>query len=158
MTDAAARFGAIQAQLPLLLDALLACPPYKAGVRPAVPHNAGVYLFTENGRHLYVGRTRNCNARLGQHTRVSPKENSAPFAFNLAKRAAQKTGVHAIGTRLAVSAREEFDALFRAAKAQVRAMEFRFVPIDDPALSTIFEVYASIALGTEGEFNLFETH
>jgi hypothetical protein len=37
-------------------------------------------------------------------------------------------------------------------------MDFRVVEIEDPALSTIFEVYASIVLGTEGDFNLFETH
>ena len=30
-------------------------------------------------------------------------------------------------------------------------------PDDDP-LSTIFEVYASLVLGTEGDFNLFATH
>lgn len=29
---------------------------------------------------------------------------------------------------------------------------------EDPPLRTIFEVYASLALGTHGEFNVFETH
>lgn len=37
-------------------------------------------------------------------------------------------------------------------------MDYRFVTIEIPAVSAIFEVYASMALGTEGEFNLFETH
>ena len=37
-------------------------------------------------------------------------------------------------------------------------MDFRFVAIDDPALSTVFEVYVAIAPGTAGDFNLFETH
>lgn len=52
-----------------------------------------------------------------------------------------------------------FEELFAAAKRRVRTMDFRVVKIkDDATTSTIFEVYASIALGTEGEFNLFETH
>jgi hypothetical protein len=37
-------------------------------------------------------------------------------------------------------------------------MEFRFVEIEDPPLRTIFEGYASLALGTHGDFNVFETH
>ena len=37
-------------------------------------------------------------------------------------------------------------------------MDFRVIEVEDPAVSTIFEVYAALALGTEGEFNLFETH
>jgi excinuclease UvrABC nuclease subunit len=29
------------------------------------PKTAGVYLFTENGEHRYIGRAKNLNARLG---------------------------------------------------------------------------------------------
>jgi hypothetical protein len=62
------------------------------------------------------------------------------------------------GTRDEIAVHADFGPLFKAAKERVRAMEFRFVEIDDPAVSTVFEVYAAIALHTEGEFNLFETH
>jgi hypothetical protein len=123
-----------------------------------VPSVAGVYLFTEDGAHRYVERTRNCNRRLGEHTRPSSPENSAPFAFNIAKRAAQEAQFELSGTRKQIAAQEGFAALFTTAKQRVRAMEFRFVEMTDPAVSTIFEVYASIALETAGEFNVFETH
>ncbi len=63
-----------------------------------------------------------------------------------------------MGTRAEVAAQIAFSEKFGMAKQRVRGMEFRFVAISNPALSTIFEVYASIALGTEGDHNLFETH
>jgi hypothetical protein len=60
--------------------------------------------------------------------------------------------------RLTIAANPDFVALFQAAKQRVRAMDFRFVVIDDAATSTVFEVYASMAFGTKGDFNLFQTH
>lgn len=152
------RFRDIERQLPRLLDSLVAAPAYRRGKEPPAPAIAGVYLFTEDGVHRYVGRTRNANRRLGEHTRPSSKENSAPFAFNIAKAEARRAGFDVAGTRQEVAAIAGFAPYFSDAKEHVRAMEFRVVEIVDPAMSTIFEVYASIALGTEGEFNLFETH
>jgi hypothetical protein len=151
------RFATLTERLPGLLDDLLACPPYRAGVRPAVPKVPGVYLFTEGDVHYYIGRTRNCNRRLGEHTRPSSKENSAPFAFNIARQEARESGVSLVGTRKGVSAETPFSALFAAARERVRGMDYRFVEIDGAALSMVFEVYAAIALGTEGGFNRFET-
>jgi hypothetical protein len=145
---ALARFREIEHQLPGLLDALLAGPPYRRGEKPSVPPVAGVYLFTEGGIHRYVGRTRNANRRLGEHTRPSSKENSAPFAFNVAKSEARSGGLDVAGSRKAVAALPGFTPHFAAVKERVRAMEFRVVEVVDPAVSTIFEVYASIALGT----------
>jgi hypothetical protein len=156
---AMSRFHAIRKQLPELLDALIKGEAYRRGLRPAVPHVEGVYLFTEDGVHRYVGRTRNANRRLGEHTRPSAPENSAPFAFNIAKADAETTGTIVSGTRKEVARSASFGPLFAAAKERVRAMEFRVVEIDQkPALSSVFEVYASMALETEGAFNLFETH
>ncbi len=40
---------------------------------------AGVYLFTEKGEHLYVGRTRGLKSRLVQHVRANPA--GASFAL-----------------------------------------------------------------------------
>jgi len=153
--EALLRYREIEQKLPTLLDSLLSCTPHHAGTKPSVPHHEGVYLFTEAGRHVYVGRTGDFNHRLGQHTRSSSPENSAPFAYNIAKRAAK---VPVVGTRIAISRHADFMPHFQAAKARVRAMEFRYVVIHDAATSTVFEVYASIALGTEGDFNLFSTH
>ena len=64
-----------------------------AGRKPP-PHEHGVYLFTEAGRHLYVGRCglteraakkggghSNFRTRLAGHTRPSSGHNKATFAW-----------------------------------------------------------------------------
>ncbi len=118
----------------------------------------GVYLFTEKGVHRYIGRTRNANRRLGEHIQKSSPQNSAPFAFNIAKAEAAREGIEFIGTRDEIAATPEFAPYFQQAKERIRAMDFQVIEIADPVLSTIFEVYAAVALETEGDFNLFETH
>ena len=155
---AVARYREIERQLGPAARALLTEPSYRRGRMPAAPPVAGVYLFTEDHTHRYVGRTRNANRRLGEHTRPSSPENSAPFAFNIARREAKTAGLEIAGSRKLIAARPDFAPYFTAAKERVRAMDFRVIEVEDPALSTIFEVYAALALGTEGEFNLFETH
>lgn len=152
------RFRELGERLPGLLQSLLTANPHHRDKRPAAPKVPAVYLFTENGNHRYVGRTRNANRRFGEHTRPSSPQNSAPFAFNIAKRDAVRDGLVLHGTRKAIAADPAFKPYFTAAKQRVRAMEFRFVEIDDPVLSTVFEVYVALALSTEGEFNLFDTH
>ncbi len=152
------RLDEIQRQMPDLVEKLLACEPHSRDRRPAAPDLAGVYLFSEDGAHRYVGRTRSFNRRFGEHVAPKSSQNKAAFAFNIARANAAAEGVAIAGTRDEVEALPQFEPYFTAAKHRVRTMEFRFVEIDDPALSTVFEVYASIALHTEGEFNLFETH
>lgn len=155
---ALARFHEVQAQLPGLLEQLLGCDAYSRNYRPPAPKLAGVYLLTEAGVHRYVGRTRNFNRRFGEHVAPKSTANKAAFAFNIAKFDAIAAGLAVVGTRDQIVALAGFDEHFTAAKQRVRAMEFRCVEINDPAVSTIFEVYVAIALHTEGEFNLFETH
>ncbi len=152
------RFSGILNQMEPLLEQLLTCDPHQRGVPHAAPERPGVYLFTEGGKPIYVGQTRNFRRRWGEHTRPASPENSAPFAFNIARQEATRQNIDATGPRKAISKLPDFAELFDAAKSRVRAMEFRFVEIEGPPLRTIFEVYASLALGTHGEFNVFETH
>jgi hypothetical protein len=164
------RFDAIRGQLDERLDVLLVCEPHTLIKTPGIPHvpvpaTAGVYLFTEQGQHQYVGRSKTLKSRFGNHTRPSSGENSAPFAFNIAKRAAEDDGFEVAGrTRKQLATDPKFaEKYFTPAKGRVRAMEFRYVEFnpddaDADAFSTIFEVYAAIALGTDSEFNLFGTH
>lgn len=154
-------FRAMSRRLPKLLDALVNCPAHQAGVVPRVPRGqGGVYLFSEGLKHRYVGRTDDFRRRLGDHTRPSSRGDAAPFAFNIAKKEALTHRIPIEGTRKEVERRPGFATLFAAAKWRVRAMDYRFVVIDrsESALETIFEVYAAVALGTEGEFNLFANH
>src|SRR4051794_2688204 len=124
---ALARFDALRKRLEPELAELLACPPHTriktAGVKHvAAPKKPGVYLFTEIGNHRYVGRSKNLNARFGQHVQESSGENSAPFAFNIARRCAHEAGFPAAArTRNDLATDPVVKAQFFApAKEQVR--------------------------------------
>ncbi len=122
-----------------------------------IPASPGIYLFTENGKPMYVGQTRKLSKRLGYHTRPGAPQEQASFAFQLAKADATRMGITAVGTRRQVAAHPEILPLFEKAKQRVAAMDVRFIEVPDPHTRTVFEVYAALALGT-GEFNSFETH
>lgn len=147
----------VEAKLPGLVDELLACAPHRRGVDVA-PTAPGIYLYTETNTHLYVGRTRNLARRWGQHTAPRQGINSAAFAFNIAKREVASAGVNVSIGREVLAQDSRFAQAFVDAKARVRRMEYRFVRVDSPILSTVGEVYAAIVLGTEGDYNAFETH
>jgi len=153
------------AEFDSMLDRLENSEPHRHGRRPAVPEAAGIYLFKEEGTPVYVGITRNLRARYGQHQRRSSPENSAPFAFAIARRAATADGFPVEGRgRVELSKDPGFEArYFLPAKDRVRAMDFHYLVVppedldSDPKIA-VFEVFASMVLGTEGDFNTFRTH
>ena len=147
----------VESRLPGLVEELLACAPHRRG-RDRAPNGPGIYLYSENDRQMYVGRTRDLSRRWADHTRPSSSINSASFAFNIAKRATAKEGVNVAIGRLQLAVHPVFERAFIDAKARVRAMDYRFVRVDSAVLSTVGEVYAAMVLGTEGDFNEFETH
>jgi hypothetical protein len=147
----------VESQLPGLVDELVACAPHRRGVHRA-PRAPGIYLYSEDDRWMYVGRTRDLARRWADHTRPSSSINSASFAFNIAKRAAVARGVNVASGRSQLAVEPTFASAFIEAKARVREMDYRFVRVDSPVLSTVGEVYAAMVLGTEGDFNEFETH
>jgi hypothetical protein len=139
-------------------EKLMTMEPVINGKLPKNMPKSGIYLFSENGKHLYIGRTRNLRSRYSQHSRPSSKHNNAPFAFKLAKKqlnigkATYKPGE---GSRLGLSANVEFALAFSQALSRIRAMEFRYVEETDPTAQCLLEVYASVALQTP--HNDFET-
>ena len=115
----------------------------------------GVYCFYEDGKALYVGRTRNIRKRVLQHRRLRGRHNSAAFAFNIAKRDFEEDHQRKSLSRVELSKNPTFDRLFTQAKERVRKMSVRYVEINDPIEQTVFEVYAHMKLGTP--FNDFRT-
>jgi len=136
------------------------------GVAPVtiatLPRNAPkecVYLFSEQGKHLYVGRTRHLRQRMRQHSIPSSQHNQAVFAFRLAREATGRLAAAYAGdgTRALLAANDAAFALaFTDAKARVRSMEVRYVEEVDPLRQALLEIYASIVLGTP--YNDFNTH
>ena len=152
-----ARFAELEAQLPILLEQLRAAQPCGPGTGRTIPQAPGVYLFSELGQPIYVGQTRTLRRRRSQHTRANSRHNEATLAFIFAKAAAQRPEISLRRTRKDLGEDASFALLFSKARERVAAMEFRYVEIRDPELRTVFEVYATLALGTS-RYNSFETH
>ena len=150
----------VTSELAGLLDRLLDAPKHPRGEHPpgSIPNQPGVYLFSDAaGKPIYVGQSRNIQSRLAQHCRPGSPENAASFAFNIAKRRAEGLSIDITGYRKELSARPEFAEQFDAAKAAVALMPVQFAVEEHADLRTVFEVYATYALGTQ-EYNTFETH
>jgi hypothetical protein len=65
----------------VLREQLLAMKPLPYGALPRSMPTSGVYLFTENGKHLYVGRSNALRGRHGRHCRPGATHRQAAFAF-----------------------------------------------------------------------------
>jgi len=116
----------------------------------------GIYVFYENGRPIYVGRSRNLTQRFRQHRQHSSRHNSATFAFMIAKQDAEKSGVDIKRTREELQNDSVFFPIFIKAKKRVSEMHVQVIQMDDPIEQTLFEVYAALELKTE--HNSWETH
>lgn len=140
-------------------ETLMEMDPVTDGILPSHIKGSGVYLFSENGRHLYVGRTRNVRSRYGQHTRHGTGHNNAPFAFKLAREA---TGILKSDYKSGPTSRAnlmldaDFLQAFNHALIRMRAMEFRFVNEPDPTRQCLLEIYVSVVCGSP--YNDFDTH
>jgi len=146
-------------QLPSLLEQLLNSPLKPWGNLGSLSQK-GIYVFFEYRHPMYVGRVGRTNRmgdRIKEHGRPSSTHNNAPFAFNLAKKAAKRKGIDLSKQRVELEKDPTFAKLFSEAKVRVSRMSVRVINIDDPIIQTLFEVYASIALKTT-EYNVFDTH
>ncbi len=138
------------------LQALLGSPVYGRGVegRDAAPQTHGVYLFSESGEHLYVGRTGRTERsvksgkttssgfrkRLAGHSTPGATISSASFAMRIAIEAAETEGLVLPAARNERVEQPRFAELFSEAKKRVTAMEFRTVEIEVDRESAVFEV------------------
>lgn len=155
-------WGKVLDKLPHHLETLLASEVFGRGPgRKPPPREHGVYLFTEAGRDLYVGRCglteraakkgvgySNFRTRLAGHTRPSSAHNQATFAWRLAVEAVAGRWEDLPTTRLALGQDSRFRQEFIRQKERVTAMEFRVVAIADDFESYVFEPFAAMMLGT----------
>jgi hypothetical protein len=152
-------FAAMAESLHPSYERLVAGPAFTAGALPKGMPKSGVYLFTEDGAHLYVGRSNALNRRYGRHCNPGATHRMAAFAFQLARRATGKLKAsYKAGedSRDGLMLNPEFVAAFVEAKARIRRMDYRFVEEADQTRQALLEIYCSVALGTP--FNDFNTH
>jgi hypothetical protein len=138
------------------LDELASAHVYRSGVLPAPPAKPGVYLFADGPKVMHVGRTRNLQARRRNQTSPSGDHFVATFPFRLARSRALKIHDDLPPARGDLEVHERFAPYLLQAKADVRAMDFRFVIIEDDAKQALFEIFASIAF--DSPHNSWETH
>ena len=127
-------------------------PDYCGAVR-------GVYLFTEAGNYLYVGRSNQLLTRYRNHWMPNKTERQAAFAFKLARKATgftKATYKKGPGSRKELALDPKFIVAFSAAKARIKAMDYRWVEETNPTCQCLLEIYAAVTLGTP--YNDFDTH
>lgn len=145
--------------LDLRVDELLRMSSVTACTLPRrlVPR-AGIYLFSERGRHLYVGRSNRIRTRLGNHCHPSAHRDMASFAFLLAREATGnlKATYSKKGSRAELMKDPKFNGAFVAAKQRIRKMSVRYVAEDAPLRQALLEIYAHVRPRTKD--NDFDTH
>lgn len=110
----------------------------------------GIYVFYENDKPVYVGRTNKnrMRKRIQEHSRLSSNKNSASFAFllyNYNKKNKQKEV-------------EVYNPDFLKAKERISKMKIKILEINDPIIQTILEPYIAFKLETTSKHNKFITH
>jgi hypothetical protein len=142
---------------------LLSRHPVTGGAEPDYGANGqvatrGIYLFTENGKHLYVGRSNHLLKRYKNHWGPKKTEREAAFAFKLAREATGflKATYKREGSRKHLASDPDFHKAFVSAKERIRAMEYRWVEETDPTCQCLLEIYASVTLETK--YNDFDNH
>lgn len=149
------RFKAHVDRLPQLLEQLAASPSLTHDDLQHVPKQ-GIYVFYENERPIYVGRSNSMRQRLRNHCAKNAGHMSATFAFLLAREAAAAQGLELPKTRSACEQDARFQLLYSENKRRVGRMRIKVVEIPDQVEQTLFEVYAALALKTP--YNDWHTH
>lgn len=121
-----------------------------------IPKKPGIYLFSENNKPLYVGRTKNLRRRRKDHT--NPIFTQAPFAFRLAR---EKTGnikatYKTKGSREDLMSKKSFQKAYKDSMQRIGRMKFQCIVETDPIMQTLLEVYVAVVLDTP--YNDFDTH
>jgi len=148
----------VDTQLHELMNNLNASPLLTRDYLDNIPSN-GLYAFYEDNNPIYVGISgqNRMKLRIQEHGRPSSNSNTAPFAFNIAKKDAIMNKIDTSGKREILEKKHGFAKFFTSAKERVRKMRVRVVEINDPNFRALFEIYAALVLNTM-EYNSFETH
>lgn len=137
---------------------LVSMEPCKVGSLPRSMPAKGVYLLSEAGVHLYVGRSNRLKGRLQEHRRRSSDHYSATLAFLLARETTGQTAAAytQVGSRADLVRDPAFARAFDRGKERIRNMDCRFVEEGDPVGQALLEMYVAVVLRTT--YNDFDTH
>ena len=150
------QFDQLIDKMPKLLNDLKSQPLLTRDNLAGIP-NQGVYVFYQNNKPVYVGRSNNLKRRIQQHGRLSSRHNSASLAFNIAKEMmGRNEQIPKFITRKELEEAPGFDQVFFLARNTVANMKIRVIEIEDQIEQALFEIYAALTLNTR--YNDFSTH
>jgi len=121
-----------------LVDQLGAAVPIPADDCPAVPKKPGLYMFTEDGRVMWVGTAKDLRQRIEHHTHYHHRGRHRTTSL-LASTLANNMAARATGRKM-----DAGDPLFREAVLEAGArirehMEVRWLLVADPVTRSVCE-------------------
>ncbi len=137
-------------------ETLLKSPKYPMSTLPKEMPIAGIYILSENGSTLYVGRTNDLRRRLNQHR--CNGGNKAAFAFLLAREETgnRKATYRKEGSRKDLLNQPAFRSVFDYARQRIRRMEVQFIAEPDPIRQAILEI--CVFVRTNARYSSFDNH
>ena len=126
--------------------------------RNELPKYAGIYVFYEQDKPIYVGRTDNIRKRIQEHTSKGSRIGSAALAFNLAKNDFEKEVGKLKLKRNELNDNDKFKELFSKRKNYLFTCRFKCIELEHDILQTICEPFFAFKLGTYPINNTFENH
>ena len=121
-----------------MVDQLGAAAPTRADDCPNVPKKPGLYMFTEDGRVMWVGKAKDLRRRIEHHTHYHHQGRHRTTSL-LASTLANNMASRATGRK-----KDAGDPLFRQAVLEAAAwirerMEVRWLLVADPATRSVCE-------------------
>ena len=150
------RFAELMTPLDGKCQKLLAMSPVEASTVPTDTPVGGVYLFSEDDAHLYVGRTRrSIRDRIRNQFGANP--NAASFPWLIAREATDRRATYRPrGSRTELLTDPEFRTAYDDARGRIRQMQVRYVHEPEPLRQALLEMY--VAVVTAARYNDFDTH
>jgi predicted GIY-YIG superfamily endonuclease len=149
-------FEAIIKKFPGWLDLLQKKSPLTRDDLSQVP-DQGIYVYYNKENHpVYVGRSDRMKTRLQEHSRPSSGHTSATFAYLKARKMWKENHPEESRSRKELENDDDFSVVYNEMKKELAAMNVRVIEIVNPAEQALFEIYASLELGTP--FNAWENH
>ncbi len=143
------QFNQLVAKMPELLKTLDESQPFLIKDNLTDLPKQGVYVFYENDRAMYVGRSNRLKERLREHSQ-SRQHYSATLAIKIAKK-----NMSTLQTVKQLMDNEDFKKEFKDARDRIARMKIRCVKIENQIEQAMFEIYAHLERGTE--LNDFKT-
>ncbi|MDW9689294.1 hypothetical protein GHL01_04100 [Sinorhizobium meliloti] len=138
-------------------ELLMRSTPVRDGVLTSEFKGSGVYTFTEDGKVIYVGRTRDVRKRYAHHTQPGSGQNKAVLAFKFAKKNLNippPTYKSDENTRNNLMLNAAFLKEFSKQKERLKSMEFRFIEECDAISQALLEIYVSeVSESPHNDFN-----